>query len=301
MAVLAGEARDRLTVAHFDHRLRPESAGDAEFVASVSRRFGLPCEVAVWQDPPTPEMGGLEAAARQARYSFLRAIAEAKNARFVATAHTEDDQAETILHRIVRGTGLRGLAGIRPQRPLSPSVILVRPLLAVRRTELLEYLGALGQDFRTDASNLDRRRTRNRLRHELLPLLAEQFNPHAADALVRLGQLAGEAQQTIDLLAGRLLAAATIGRSPDLVELEVTGWDHEPAPLVQAALQQLWTQQFWPEGGMSAVHWRRLVAVAKGSVPPRRLELPQGLRAVRRRTKLTITRLPLPADAAQDV
>jgi tRNA(Ile)-lysidine synthase len=298
MAALAGDARACLTVAHFDHRLRPDSTADAEFVASVSRGLGLQCEVAAWKDPPGPEVGGLEAAARQARYAFLRAVAEARNARFVATAHTADDQAETILHRIVRGTGLRGLAGIRQQRPLSPTITLVRPLLTVRRTELLEYLRMLRQDFRTDASNSDRRRTRNRLRHELLPLLAEQFNPQAAEALNRLGQMAGEAQQTIDLLAGRLLAAAIIGRSSESVDLEVKAWDQEPAPLVQAALQQLWSQQQWPESGMSAVHWRRLVAVAMGSLPARRLELPHGIRAVRRRTKLSVTGTALPSGAA---
>jgi tRNA(Ile)-lysidine synthase len=287
-AALVGEQLDRLTAAHFDHRLRPESAADAEFVAAACRSLGVAYAMGVWSDAPDPERGGLEANARRARYQFLRQTAEARGARYVATAHTADDQAETILHRIVRGTGLRGLAGIRGRRPLSPTVTLVRPLLETSRRELLEYLTSLGQDYRTDETNLDRRRTRNRLRHELLPLLGAEFNPQVASALIRLGRLSGEAQETLDELGGRLLAASIISQAAERVELDVGAWPSQPAQLGQGALRQLWSEQRWPERGMNACHWTRLAGLATGARATGRLELPHRLSAIRRGARLVL-------------
>src|SRR5262249_19663731 len=145
---------------------------------------------------------GLEAAARDARYHFLRSTAERLGARYVATGHTADDQVETILHHILRGSGLAGLAGVPRLRSPSAAVTLIRPLLTIERTEVEDYLRQLGQDYRCDASNLSTEHTRNRIRHELLPLLADRFNPHVRDALRRLGTLAGEAQEVLSGLAG---------------------------------------------------------------------------------------------------
>lgn len=290
ISALAGPRSETLCVAHFDHRLRPQSTADAEFVRQASHALGLACEVAAWTDPPTAKNGGLEASARQARYAFLRQVAESREARFVATAHTADDQAETILHRILRGTGLRGLAGIRPERPLTSGVNLVRPLLSVPRADLVAYLHGLGQEFRTDETNLDRQRTRNRLRHELLPHLAQQFNPQVATALARLGGLAGDAQQALDDLGGQLLAASLVAKGPHRVELDLGDWASRPRYLVHVALQRLWAEQAWPEQGMNAGHWRRLVGLATCPANAGRLSLPGGLSAAKRRGRLVLDR-----------
>ena len=98
-----------------------------------------------------------------------------------------------MLHRILRGTGIEGLAGIAKARPLTPSVALVRPMLDYRGDEVLEYLRAIGQDYRTDATNEDSQWTRNRLRHELLPLLREQYNPRSGRSALAIGCAGGEA------------------------------------------------------------------------------------------------------------
>ncbi len=286
-AVLASERLERVAVAHFDHRLRPDSTADAEFVVAACGALGFGCRVGVWADPPAIDRGGMEAAARRARYLFLAQAAAECGFRSVATAHTADDQAETILHRVLRGTGLRGLAGIRPARPLSPEITLVRPLLEVRRSELVEYLTTIGQPFRTDPTNLDRRRTRNRLRHELLPLLSEQFNPQAGAALARLGALAGEAQDAFDELAARLLARSLTTRAEERVEIDVSAWGSEPRYLAQVALQRLWVEQRWPEQGMNTWHWRRLVRLAQ-SAAPGGLSLPGAITAFRRRNELVL-------------
>src|SRR5436189_3233901 len=118
------------------------------------------------------ERANLEAVGRRVRYDFLASVARETGAAWVATGHTADDQAETVLHRLLRGTGLKGLAGIPARRALAPGVDVVRPLLKVRRAEVLAFLQETGQRFRQDTSNVDPRFTRNRIRHELLPSLA---------------------------------------------------------------------------------------------------------------------------------
>ena len=135
----------------------------------------------------------------------MQSTAERLGARYVVTAHTADDQAETILHRILRGTGVAGLAGMRRARPLGPAATLIRPLLDVRRAEILAYLSELQQPFQDDASNSDLGFTRNRIRHELLPRLAADYNSDVVAALLRLGQTAHDAQQHIDAAVEELL------------------------------------------------------------------------------------------------
>src|SRR5439155_1463745 len=119
----------------------------------------------------------LEAVARELRYDWLMRVAGEAGASFVATGHTADDQAETVMHHLLRGTGLRGLTGIAPRRLLAPQVELIRPLLEVQRTEVLSFLDERKQPYRHDRSNLNLGFTRNRIRHELLPNLADKYNP----------------------------------------------------------------------------------------------------------------------------
>ena len=208
----------RIVVAHFNHGLRPGAAdADEAFVVGFCREHGLACHVGrpETRDVERPTSGshtddaprgsqGFEAAARRARYDFLCRTAGELGARYVATAHTADDQAETILHNIVRGTGLAGLRGIPRTRCLGSGVVVVRPMLDIRRSEVLAYLAQLRQPYRTDASNLDTARSRNRIRHDLLPRLEADYNPRVVDRLVRLGQLAGEAQQIVEHQADQL-------------------------------------------------------------------------------------------------
>jgi tRNA(Ile)-lysidine synthase len=203
MAALKTEGEGRLYAAHLNHRLRPDADEDERFVVDLCDRLGVTCEVGRVEAGRLAAGDGIEAAARAARYRFLEQTAGRLGARFIATAHTADDQAETILHRIVRGTGVRGLSGMARARPLGHAV-LIRPLLAVRRDELVGYLDAIDQPYRHDSSNADPRFTRNRIRHQLLPRLQQHFNAEVVESLLRLGTLAGEAQTVIDELVGPL-------------------------------------------------------------------------------------------------
>jgi tRNA(Ile)-lysidine synthase len=250
-------------VAHCNHRLRgAESEADVEFVAGLCRQLDVHCEIGVAEVMQTSDLGdGLEAAAREARYRFLSEVAGRHGARYVATAHTADDQAETVLHRILRGTGLAGLAGIPRVRPLNELTTIIRPLLWARRSEVLAYLAHLRQNYRQDSTNLQSRFTRNRIRHELLPQLAADYNPAVVEALVRLGQLAGEAQGALAALAEQL-------REQSATPLTGGGWvvdaarlAGQPRYVVREMLVGLWRTSGWPLQDMGKDEWERLAAM----------------------------------------
>jgi tRNA(Ile)-lysidine synthase len=250
-----------LSVAHLDHGARGEaSRADAEFVAELARSLGLPFYLGQWR--PT-RAKHFEADARSARYTWLTEVAQACKASIVAVGHTRDDQAETILHRIVRGTGPSGLAGIPATRRLAsdPPIILVRPLLTVSRDEIRDYLAELGQPYREDRSNTDLAQTRARIRHDLLPKLASEYNPRVAEALVRLGSLTASFQIAIEADLHKLVRASVITKTPDTIMLKLAYLSSIPSFLRAEVLRRVWRSVGWPEAGMSAKRWRRMATL----------------------------------------
>jgi tRNA(Ile)-lysidine synthase len=277
MAALSPGGMGRLAVAHFNHRLRGEqSDGDEAFVVGLCRGLGLPCDVGHARRGLIVAQGsdGVEAAARAARYDFFRQAADRFGARYLATAHTADDQAETVLHRILRGTGIAGLSGMSRARPLSPATTLIRPLLEVRRTELVEYLGHLGQPYRGDSSNDDLRFTRNRIRRQLLPGLAAEYNPGIVDALRRLGSLAGEAQMVIDAMVADLADRCAVQEGPGVLRIDVPALAGQPAYVVRELLVAQWRARGWPMQAMGHAQWDLLAemvrAATESPLPARR-------------------------------
>lgn len=289
---LAGlkEGKGRLILAHFNHRLRgAESDADEAFVHDLGVRLGLATASAAGDAPLS------EAALRDERYAFLTRTAAAHGARFVATAHTADDQVETILFNAIRGTGLKGLAGIPRIRPLNEATTLVRPLLGVTRCEVLAYLGALGQGYRDDATNVQLHFARNRIRHNLLPLLEREFNPEVREALLRLGHIASEASDVIDTQT-RDLFEKTRRPIPGGVELETLPLGQSPKLVARAALIQAWREQNWPLQDMGFEKWDQLLAFATAvteggatAQPPRQM-YPGGVLAERAGSILRLTR-----------
>ncbi len=261
----------RLVVAHFNHKLRgEESAADASFVDRLCQRLAVPCEFGQPEGRAPQDSVG-EAELRAERYQFLEQVARRHGARFLATAHTAEDQAETVLHRILRGTGLPGLAGIPAARPLNELTTVVRPLLAASRTQVLQFLIDRQQDYRLDSSNGQLDYTRNRLRLELLPLLRDQFNPHVVNALRRLGQLAGEAQSVVDARTNtwydRCVTRRSDGGSDVDCRLLSDASEYEVAEL----MIMIWKRNGWPLQAMDHARWRQLAHVVRAespSVPP---------------------------------
>ncbi|WP_336485260.1 tRNA lysidine(34) synthetase TilS [Methylobacterium nigriterrae] len=205
-AVAEARAEVPVEVATVDHGLRPESAAEARAVAEAAARLGFPHHHLRW-DGPRPATS-LPAAARAARYRLLAACAAGIGARCVLTAHTRDDQAETVLMRLIAGSGPGGLAGMRPERALGEGVILARPFLGIPKIDLIAWCEARGLPFASDPSNADEAFARARLRR-LLPRLAREGL--STERLVRLADRAARDEAALRAAAERA-CADVVGR-----------------------------------------------------------------------------------------
>ena len=188
-----------LSVIHFNHKLRGKASdADEKFVARLAAKHGLEFHAASIEvaKKAKKERANLEDAARRARYDYFRSLAESGVCKRIAVAHTADEQAETVVAHLLRGTGLAGLGGIHP---IAGPVI--RPLLSVRRSELRHFLRARKQTWREDATNRDTKRMRARIRKKLLPLLEKQFQPAIVKHLATLAELAREDEAFLYALA----------------------------------------------------------------------------------------------------
>lgn len=233
--------RAQLAAAHLDHQLRPESAADADFVAETAVSFQVPffsqqIDVASLAQA---EKRSLEAAARVARYRFLAAVAADLNAAAVLTAHHADDQAETVLLHLIRGSGLIGLRGMQPASPLptDPERLLLRPFLPIPRAAITAYCEEHNLQPRHDASNDDPAFLRNRVRHELLPLLAD-YNPAVRQ---RLTDLAAIVAADVDNLMAQTDAAwdeLVSAQSETAVSLNRAAWQALPLSLRRLTLRR---------------------------------------------------------------
>jgi tRNA(Ile)-lysidine synthase len=273
-----------LLIAHLNHRLRgAESDRDERFVRELhdSLRARGHTELALacgHIDNLTEAARGhnLEEVARRLRYDWLADQARARGLGVVLTGHTADDQAETVLHRLFRGTGLQGLRGIAHRRPLGPGVEVIRPMLEVTRAEVLAYLAAAGQPYCDDSSNADRRYTRNRIRHELLPLLAAAYNPAVVRVLGRLAEQAEDLYRATEGQAEQLLAEAELPRAGALLVFDRARLAAASRYLVREMFRRVWVREQWPMGPMGFAEWDRLAAVAAGAATA--AELPGRIR-----------------------
>ncbi len=224
----AAHLRERITVAHFDHAMRPESPADAAWVRGLARGWGVRCRVGRSDEPPRTETE-----ARTARWRFLEGVADEVSAVGVVTAHHADDQAETVLHHAIRGTGLRGLAGMSARRDGR-----IRPLLEVRRATLAEYAQTIGLRFRVDPTNVHPTTARNRLRGEVLPLL-EAIRPGATGGLVRLARLAGAEERALEQAEDRLLESLVRDHTHTRIVVDHVGLLDLPTELRSRVLRRL--------------------------------------------------------------
>ena len=187
----------KLVVAHLNHKLRGKTGDDdARFVSSLARKLGYPVVVGAAEVRAQAAEGkdNLEQAARRARYEFLRKTARSKKATIVLTAHTLDDQVETVLLNLLRGSGAAGLSGIEPVRSIEvgTEILLVRPLLSwARRSDTEGFCRQNSVEVRVDEMNVDPKFTRVRVRNELVPLM-KSFNPRFAEGLARTAEILRE-------------------------------------------------------------------------------------------------------------
>ncbi len=280
-----------VAVGHFHHHLRgTESDADAVFVRELAAKFGLRFVLGE-ADVATAAVGdNLEATARRLRYEWLAST----GASWVATGHTADDQAETVLHRLIRGTGVQGLRGIAVEREINPSPpppprsgegepegfpplsvsgrgrgrgsLLVRPLLTITHNDILAYLADIHQPFREDSSNADLAFTRNRIRHELLPLL-KTFNPEIVTVLNRVASQSADAFRVLTQLAETLCETAERPRAGNTLVFATEPLQSADPYLLRELFRLVWQREGWSANRMTAAHWDRVVAVVLGELP----------------------------------
>lgn len=287
--------RWRLSVGHVDHRLRPESGEEARFVERLCASLDVSCRVKAADVRRAARERGesIETAARRCRHALLTECARAAGASVIAMAHHADDQAETILHRILRGTGLRGLSGMAAARPMPAArdLRLVRPLLGFSREALRAYLSGRGIGWREDASNgQSDAATRNRIRHDLLPVARSEINPRVTEALVQLGEQARQAGDVLRRLAEESWAKIAEPAGEETVSFRARALAMLPRAVqtecMLLALERLGT-------GMGEIGHERveaLVDLAGVDGTRRRIELPGGVIAERRGDVITIVK-----------
>ena len=293
----SGRLSLRLIVAHLNHRLRKASKEDADWVADLCAKLGCKAVVgtANIRLRAKDSADNLEQAARRARYEFFRKIGEDEDADVILTAHTLDDQAETILMRLLRGSAAEGLSGIDSVRHLEPgsAVLLARPLLSwARRSDTEHYCRSRRIRFRVDEMNQDERFVRVRVRKQLLPLM-QSFNNRIVEALARTGILLREDAAALSAEADQLLQESSLEASRKENQrvdgtLSVKVLAAAPPSIRRRALR-LWISR--KVGHLKRVEMVHLLAVEKllEGNRGRKVELPNGVEVSRKRGRLHLT------------
>jgi tRNA(Ile)-lysidine synthase len=301
--VLLAELRKQLgivlSVAHFNHKLRGrDSEADEKFVAKLAEKYGLAFHAgrADIAAQAKSNKANVEDTARRARYQFLTRLVEDGRVDQVAVAHTADDQAETVLAHILRGTGLAGLGGIHPA--VGP---VVRPLLGVRRAELRAYLRSKRQTWREDATNRDTTRMRARIRKKLLPILEKQFQPAVVEHLATLAELAREDEALLGALVDERtrrcvekdtgsakISASDLLKFSRKKDFPIEGAEGaEKNFAVSRRIVRRIVGELKPRGGqLNATHVRSILELAEGGENGKCLPLPGGVEVRREQDSL---------------
>lgn len=290
--LLHGKAKSRrlrLTVAHLNHGIRGKRAGeDAAFVSALARRLRIPCVVGKARVPLLARRRGisLEMAAREARYAFLAATAHKVKADMIATAHTSDDQVETILLKLVRGAGRGGLSGMADHAMIA-GIPLVRPLLNVSRARIEAFLRERAIQWREDESNQDRAFLRNRVRHELLPLLERDYNPKIREALLRTREILTAEDEWMDEMARGILGEGVL--NPTLLR-------RQPLAARRRVIRLWLAGQGVPADCLDFDGVARVDSLLETSQGSQMVELPEGWRVRRQYDRLSVTRPTVPEE-----
>ena len=294
----SGKLNLKLIVAHLDHGLREDSSKDARWVATRAKELGYELassKAKLRTNSTTTRKENLEQAARKARYEFLDKTARGGGAEIVLTAHTLDDQAETVLMRLLRGSAAEGLSGTRPIRSLKPGtpIKLVRPLLSwARRSDTENFCRSQQVDFRLDEMNDDEGFSRVRVRKQLLPLM-KTFNSRVVEALSRTASLLNEDASALADEASRWLESAS-NKSPKNSEtkapsLSVSVLSEAPPALRRRALRKWILQERGDLNRLERVHLLAVDGLLIGERGGRVVELPGGMTVSRKRGMLELS------------
>lgn len=282
----------QVAVAHLNHCLRPGDAEkDAQFVMDAAQKYGVPCHVGTIDIRKESKISGLslEEAAREARYRFFNEICHEKGFDKIAVGHHRDDNAELVLLYLLRGSGPAGMGGIRPMRDN-----IIRPLIQASRAEILEFLSSQNIPFRQDDSNFDAHFLRNRIRHQLLPLLAKDYNPKISESLNRTGNILQAEEQWINTLIDPIFEQTVTNRETGRIILSADLLMGLPAApqrrVVRRAILEV-------KGDLRRISFSHVDAVSDLANPDRAkgvLDLPDRIRVSRQANRLVISQETTP-------
>jgi len=275
---LAGKLSGDILCAHINHQLRgSESDGDEAFVIAQADKLNLAITTKRLDVRGFAHKNKLsiETAARKLRIESLLDIAEANNCKWVATAHQKDDNAETVIQRLVRGTGFRGLGGIWPVRKFADGIGFVRPLLCVRRDEIVEYLSKRNLKWRVDRTNDDCKYRRNYIRHRLLPALQQQCNGSIAE---QLSELARSAQKFYSLVCSSVekIWLQLTDCTADNVTLDLKSFLAQPPAVKVEIVRRSLTYLGGGERDLTHRHYERVLQLSRQNISDREIGLPDG-------------------------
>jgi tRNA(Ile)-lysidine synthase len=277
-----------LVAAHFDHGLRPqEDEAETEFVRRLARSMDLPFECAKWVTSANRKGASLEERARDARYAFLEDIRIKHRARKIALGHTLDDQAETVLMRLLRGTGPSGLAGIPPMR----NNTFIRPLLDLKKEDILSYLSLRKLSHVLDSSNLQTEFLRNKIRLEWMPRLLK-MQPRLLEHLGHLARVLREENRYMDHQAEAWVDQAMAMPSEKEIAIPVPPFLALPVALRNRVIRCILGKVKKDLRGLDQGHIQAVYDLAASEKPQGRLSLPRGLMVERAYDTLLVTRMP---------
>jgi tRNA(Ile)-lysidine synthase len=269
---ISAECRLGITAVHVNHHLRgAESDADQQFVEELCSSLDIKLAISHWL-PHYITSSAIEERAREFRYAQFLLFANKYQATWVLTAHHADDQVETILQRILRGTSLAGLAGIPEIRELTKPVKLARPLLNLSRRDILDYLNEQslsneqGTSFREDSSNRDLSYTRNYLRQFLLPELRMRLNSKCDEAILRLAEQARETHHYLESIAQQEFARGLLDDG-DPIRLDRQLLANLPDIILRELLILIWKHKEYELQGMTQQHWQKMAAQIKNAQP----------------------------------
>lgn len=271
----------RFHVVHLNHCLRPDADADADFVQQHASLLDLSCTVRSAEVPRLVKKWKLsvETAGRKARYQFYETVCTEVGATKVALGHHHDDTAETVLMNLIRGSGATGLKGIAPVRDLK----IIRPLVEFTRQQIEAFLASIGVTPRHDATNTDKRYLRNRIRHELIPLLENNYNPNIRTGLTRTADVLGAESEYLNTIARAAFEACRISDTdkaavPNSIVLNRTKFREYHIALQRRVLRQSVAEMLGDMNDLYFVHYEAMLNLIEGNAPNTAVALPNSLR-----------------------
>lgn len=266
----------RLSVAHFNHHLRKESQQDENFVKDLSRKLNLPFIRGEWKHSRICKKGSLEDLARQERIKFFVNAAKVKGAKTIALGHHRDDLAETVLMRILRGTGLQGLRAILPKRNIQ-GFTFIRPLLGVSRKEIESYLKKNRLSFRVDATNKKTDFFRNKLRLKLLPLLEREYQNNIREVLANLSETITVDYDYLNSQARALFSRLKKSPSAKIIQFSLRGFQKEHLAMQRLLIRLSVEYLKGDTNRLTFKHWKEIEDLILARPPGAIVHLPDRL------------------------